>query len=248
MVAVSTFDPEIEIWDLDCLEVMLPSVVLGGSSGKKKKKMVHTDAVMSLSWNSNSRNQLASGSADHTIKIWDINQPKACIQSFQKHSNKVSALQWHPSSSSVLLSGGFDARACVFDIRTPDSNSDLFKLDSDVECLKWDPFNMSRFMVSTEGGFLYCFDARNSSEAIFKIHAHDGAVSALDINQVLPGCILTASSEDKILKIWNTKNDKPVCITSRDLEMVHYSTNVLGSFILCAILCRRSLSCCYWRI
>lgn len=219
MIAVSTFDPEIEIWDLDCLEVMLPSVVLG-SSGKKKKKMVHTDAVMSLSWNSNSRNHLASGSADHTIKIWDINNPKTAIQSFQKHSNKVSDLQFHPSSSSVLLSGGFDARACVFDIRAPDSNTDIFKLDSDVESLKWDPLNLSRFMVSTEGGFLYCFDARNSSEPVFKIHAHDGAVSSLDISQVLPGCILTASSEDKLLKIWNVKNDQPVCMTSRDLEIV----------------------------
>lgn len=219
-VAVSTFDPEIEIWDLDCLEIMLPTVVLGGSLGKKKKKMVHTDAVMSLSWNSNSRCNLASGSADHTIKIWDINQPKFAIQSFQKHSSKVSALQWHPSSSSVLLSGGFDASAYVFDIRTPDSNSDLFKLDSDVECVKWDPLNLSRFIVSTEGGQIYCFDARNSSDPIFKIHAHDGAISALDINHKLPGCILTGSSEDKLLKIWNTQNDKPVCITTRDLEIV----------------------------
>ena len=185
--------------------------------------MIHTDAVLDLSWNSTERSLIASGSADRTIKVWDINRPAEAVNSFTKHSDKVSALKWHPSSSSVLLSGGFDSSACVFDIRSSDSNSDKFKLNSDVECLKWNPINLSNFMVSTEGGQVYCFDARNSSTPIFQIHAHDGAVSALDINHVLPGCILTGSSDDNLLKIWNIKDGNPVCISSRDLEIVSYN-------------------------
>lgn len=56
-VAVGTFDPEIEIWDLDVIDSMYPDAILGQQEEGKKKKSkkansdYHTDAVMSLSWN-----------------------------------------------------------------------------------------------------------------------------------------------------------------------------------------------------
>src|SRR5277367_250690 len=79
MVAVGTFDPDIEVWDLDLVESMYPDAILGQGAdkgkepenvenkekeGKKKKKKkkkkknrvgvndkFHVDAVMSLSAN-----------------------------------------------------------------------------------------------------------------------------------------------------------------------------------------------------
>jgi periodic tryptophan protein 1 len=37
-IAVGTFDPEIEIWDLDTLDSMYPDAILGKQQQKKKKK------------------------------------------------------------------------------------------------------------------------------------------------------------------------------------------------------------------
>jgi len=60
-IAVGTFDPEIEIWDLDTVDCMVPEAILGGGpkrTGKKKKKKnsdQHTDSVMGLSWNKTHR-------------------------------------------------------------------------------------------------------------------------------------------------------------------------------------------------
>jgi periodic tryptophan protein 1 len=93
-VAISTFMPEIEIWNLDVLDAVEPAGSLGGydaassdasevqasGTGKKKKKKSkapqptlksgsHSDAVLSLSWNSTFRNVLASASADMTVKV-----------------------------------------------------------------------------------------------------------------------------------------------------------------------------------
>jgi periodic tryptophan protein 1 len=78
-VAVSTMEPEIEIWDLDTIDVMQPSVVLGGRSSNKKpkkdgkvakfRKGSHKDSVLALAWNGTFRNVLASGSADRTVKV-----------------------------------------------------------------------------------------------------------------------------------------------------------------------------------
>lgn len=66
-VAVGTFSPAIEIWNLDVLDPLEPTATLGGigndasssgsKSGKKKGKKTayspgsHTDSVLSLSWN-----------------------------------------------------------------------------------------------------------------------------------------------------------------------------------------------------
>ena len=86
-VAISTFDTEIEIWNLDVMDAMQPVAVLGGletdgkapakgKSSKKKssksstfKKGSHKDSVLSLAWNATYRNVLASGSADKTVKV-----------------------------------------------------------------------------------------------------------------------------------------------------------------------------------
>eukprot|EP01034_Spumella_vulgaris_P024537 gene24537-30895_t len=79
-MAVGTFAPAIEIWNLDVLDPLEPSATLGGVDETKKQKKnkpvykegSHEAAVMSLSWNTTFRQALASGSADNTVKIWDV--------------------------------------------------------------------------------------------------------------------------------------------------------------------------------
>merc|ERR1711957_788498 len=86
---VGTFYPDIEIWNLDVLDAITPTISLAGIDAntlQKKKKQNkkknnndvygHTDAVSSLQLNQHRKNMLASGSADSTIKVWDLIQCK----------------------------------------------------------------------------------------------------------------------------------------------------------------------------
>ncbi|KAG9292039.1 hypothetical protein G9A89_017939 [Geosiphon pyriformis] len=225
-IAVGTFEPEIEIWDLDTLESMYPDAILGKheeqeKKGKKKKRQkanskYHTDAVMSLAWNKQHRNILASSSADKTVKLWDL-RTLTCAHSFDHHKDKVQQVQWHPVESTILLTASYDKTVAAFDSRSP-QNVASWTLSSDPECLRWNPFSPQQFFVSTEAGLVICFDVRNvgNTDPIFTLHAHDTAASCLDVNSFVEGCIVTGSP-DKTVKIWDVKDQKPNMVTSREL-------------------------------
>ena len=76
------------------------------------------------------------------------------------------------------------------------------------------------------------FDARTlpsefntPSPARFTLSAHDGTVSALDVNPHIRGCIVTGGT-DKLVKVWNVNQDADLnklqvsLVTSRDLGVV----------------------------
>lgn len=63
--------------------------------------------------------RLASGSADATIKLWDLCAQQCVSTLTAAHSNKVQTLQLHDADVNLLLSAGYDQRACVSDLRVP---------------------------------------------------------------------------------------------------------------------------------
>jgi periodic tryptophan protein 1 len=170
MVAVGTFDPDIEVWDLDLVESMYPDAILGAAAdksteipspakkGKKKKKKkqkiandkFHVDAVMCLSSNRLQRNLLLSGSADSTIKLWDLTagSSSSCVKSYSSHKDKVSSIQWHPTEAFYALSGSYDRVVTVMDFRTANGTGANWNFDSDIEGVRWDPHDPNFFYVS----------------------------------------------------------------------------------------------------
>jgi periodic tryptophan protein 1 len=234
-------DPDIEIWDLDVVDGMYPTAILGQSSQpavdppsepvtkKKKKKSkkandaYHVDSVLSLATNRQHSNLLASASADKTIKLWDLTSCTAA-QSYGHHTDKVCALSWHPTQASVLLSGSYDRTIVAADMRAPESKVPRWGVESDVEQVRWDPHNEQHFYVSTESGILHCFDARQLptspelSKALWTLQAHDQSLSSFSINPVVPGFFATGST-DRTIKLWNiTDTSKgPSMVASRDL-------------------------------
>ena len=168
-VAVGTFDPDIEIWDVDTIDCMYPNAILGqgeddtkarDTKKKKKKKKkkkrkkskkpnddYHVDAVLALAGNRNHRNLLASSSADKTVKLWDL-ETATCAKSYSYHTDKVCSLAWHPKTSTVLLSGSYDRTVLAADMRAPEAKVPRWGVESDVESVRWDPHDTNHFYVS----------------------------------------------------------------------------------------------------
>ncbi|KAF7885653.1 uncharacterized protein EAF02_004162 [Botrytis sinoallii] len=239
-VAVGTFDPDIEIWDLDTVDCMYPNAILGqagqnkgGDEGAKKKKKnkkskkandeFHVDAVLSLAANRHHRNLLASSSADKTVKLWDLHTT-TCAKSYTHHTDKVCSLAWHPKESTVLLSGSYDRTVVAADMRAPDAKAPRWGVESDVENVRWDPHDSNYFYVSTESGVIHFHDIRkapanpSATKPVWMLQAHDDSVSSFDINPTIPGFLATGSG-DKQVKLWNIQPTGPTMVVSRDLDV-----------------------------
>lgn len=216
--AVGTFNPGIEVWNLDVLNPLEPSCILGGedtsaadelmkinmaraASGKKLKKKhleggglrpgSHTGAVMALSWNKIHRQVLASGSADCTVKLWDITKAgeddgKANAATFSHHRDKVQSVEWHPTEGTLLATGSFDRTVSLVDARSGDQNCKRVKISADCESVSWDPFHSQYLTVATEDGTIACWDVRkfDSGSPVWSFLANEyGGVTDLAYNQ-----------------------------------------------------------------
>lgn len=221
--AIGSFDPQIEIWNLNCVDKAFPDVILGepedqsgAKSSKKKKKSKngkkhitshHTDAVLSLSHNKQFRSVLASTSADATVKLWDLNNATAARSMASIHGGKnVSSSEWHTVNGSVLLTGGYDSRIALTDVRIPDESA-MSKYWSvspgeDVETVTFADDNI--LLCGTDAGNIYSFDIRNNenSRPVWTLKAHDAGISSLCANRFIPGLMSTGAMGEKAVKLW----------------------------------------------
>jgi AAA ATPase containing von Willebrand factor type A (vWA) domain len=148
-IAVGTFEPGIEIWNADILNALEPAVILGGEDtadtdakwvqslgGKSQarpnmnkrnglKPGSHTDAIMSLSWNTIHRQVIASGSADKTVKLWDVTKAHdangGVAATLTHHTGKVQSTVWHPTEGTILATGSYDRTVAIVDARSTSS-------------------------------------------------------------------------------------------------------------------------------
>jgi len=236
--AVGTFDTGIEVWNLDVLNALEPTCILGGEdnslademmkrqltggntkldktnmrglNGSSLKPGSHTEAVMSLSWNPIHKQVIASGSADTTVKLWDVTQAsdsaKANATTFRHHRGKVQSVVWHPKEGAVLATGAYDRKVSLVDARSNGQNSKSVKVQADCEVVAWDPFHPEHLAVATEDGQISCWDVRkfDSSTPLWTLVASEfGGVTDMSFSPHVPGLFATCSV-DKTVTLWDS--------------------------------------------
>ncbi len=231
-VAVGTFQPGIELWNLDVVDPLEPAAILGGASSqtgsfvpkqKKKKKKNrnrkekdwpepsggHSDSVLCLKWNTYQKQAIASASADTTVKIWDITKQE-CVETISYHTDKVLSCTWHPLEASVLATAAFDRQVSVVDVRAPPRSLSeaimAFTLSADPEDIQWDPHNGSNLVVGTEDGRILCYDVRKSGPGVtplYEFQAHENdGIGGMSFSPHKSGLLATCSP-DQTVKLWD---------------------------------------------
>lgn len=193
IAAAGYMNPDICLWDLDVVDVLEPIETLTG----------HEDAVIDICWNNKVQNIIASGSADKHVRLWNLDECKSI--SNIKLTGKVSALEFGIYEQFSLLAGDLNRNVSVIDTRSG-SVTNRWKLLGEVEKVRWVPADHSKFLVSDDQGYVYCFDIRSgSSEApVVKFHAHEISVTGLEFSPKCDDMLVTASTDDTV-KVWDTK-------------------------------------------
>lgn len=223
LVAVGMFTPGIDIWDVDRVNNLEPVISLGGYAtlpvrhkpGKTRRRRKpeprlregsHSDAVMALSWNNVQTEYLASGSADSTVKIWDV-ESAHCAHTMTHHSDKVQGIAFHPTEAQLIATGAFDKSVYLADVRDKGSPGTSWNVNADVETVQWGS-NVTEGMifVSTEDGVVSVFDPRKGgmSQCAASWRGHDGPTTACAISSDIAGLMVTAGV-DKYIRVWDLR-------------------------------------------
>ncbi|HLO85643.1 MAG TPA: ribosome assembly protein 4 [Nostocaceae cyanobacterium] len=159
----------------------------------------HSSSVYSVAFSPNGK-QLASGSADNSIKIWDIATGQQ-LQTLSGHSSLVYSVAFSPDGKK-LVSGSGDKRIKIWNTTTGKQLQTLSGHFSLVYSVAFSPDGKKLVSGSKDNSIKIWNVATGQQLQTLSSH------SVLSVSFSPDGKKLASGSEDKSIKIWDTTTGK----------------------------------------
>lgn len=166
----------------------------------------HTEAVLSVVFSPDGQ-QLASGSGDTTVRLWDLHT-QTPLFTCTGHKNWVLCVAWSPDGKH-LVSGSKSGEIQIWDPRTGKASGNLLTGHKKwITGISWEPVHLRspcrRFVTSSKDGDARIWDATLRKTVII-LSGHTLAVTCVKWGG--DGVIYTGS-QDCTIKVWETTQGK----------------------------------------
>lgn len=159
----------------------------------------HFDVVNTVAWSPDGL-QIASGSADRTVQIWNVNDGSE-VYIYTKHSDRVEALAWSPDGKRIA-SGSVDKTVQVWNAGNG-NNSFTYRGHSDkVTAVAWSP-DGKLIASGSADKTVQIWDAENGN-TIFIYQNHTDRVKTVAWSP--DGKRIASGSDDKTVQVWDAEN------------------------------------------
>ncbi|KAL1921598.1 uncharacterized protein VTP21DRAFT_11314 [Calcarisporiella thermophila] len=162
----------------------------------------HSDAILSVGFSPDG-SQLASGSGDTTVRIWDLDT-ETPQHTLTGHTHWVLCISWSPDAK-TLVSGGMDNMVRLWDPKTGKAIGGPLKGHTKwITALAWEPLHLNpkcnRVASSSKDGTVRIWDTK-LRRCTITLAQHTAAVTCIKWGG--EGLIYTGS-QDKSIKVWNS--------------------------------------------
>lgn len=191
----------------------------------------HLDFVGALAWSPDGR-QIASGSYDTTIRVWDATTGRTTM-TFVGHQASVRSVAWSPDGR-FLASGSEDKTARVWDVLAG-KQIVLYQGHSDhIDAVAWSPDGTR--LASAGDCTVHVWNAANGSRYLTyqgHVMGRKDLYTIFNLAWSPSGFYLASASEDGTLQVWDAATGKQHMIyrghsNAEDLAWTRDNTKILS--------------------
>ncbi|MBD2213644.1 WD40 repeat domain-containing protein [Nostoc linckia FACHB-104] len=168
-----------------------------------KTLLGHDNSVLSVSFSPDGKT-LASGSADNTIKLWNLDTGKG-IRTLNGHSDYVYSVSFSPDGK-TLASGSRDKTIKLWNLETGKEIRTLNGHSDYVLSVSFSPDGKT-LASGSDDNTIKLWNL-NTGQEIRTLKGHDGSVLSVSFSP--NGKTLASGSSDKTIKLWNLETGKEI--------------------------------------
>ncbi|TLD27303.1 hypothetical protein PspLS_05312 [Pyricularia sp. CBS 133598] len=200
------------------------------------KKMVHqwkhhTKAITSLNFFPNSGHLLLSGSADSTVKIWDVYHQRELLRTYSGHSKSLSDTTFN-THGDKFLSASFDRMMKLWDTETGKCIA-KFTTGKTPHVVRFNPTSElgHEFVAGMSDNKIVQFDTRAGNETVQEYDHHLGPVNTITFCD--DGRRFMTTSDDRTLRAWEYGFGVPIKYIAEPylFAMTRAATHPSGKYV-----------------
>ena len=161
----------------------------------------HESEVYSVGFSPDGK-QLASGSFDKTIKIWDVTTGKL-LNTLKGHESSVNSVEFSPDGKQ-LASGSFDKTIKIWDVTTGKVLNTLKGHEGEVRSVGFSP-DGKKLASGSNDKTIKIWDV-TTGKVLNTLNGHESEVISVGFSP--DGKKLASGSADKTIKIWDVTTGK----------------------------------------